>query len=73
MDKGKLIRNMTIGALLGAIILSSRGCSLNKNKPTKEELDVSKIEFSTISDEEFNSRLEEDLAAEFDDLGSKGK
>ena len=73
MDKGKLIRNMTIGALLGAIILSSRGCSLNKSKPTKEELDVSRIEFSTISDEDFNSRLEEDLGADFDDLGSKGK
>lgn len=66
MDKKLFIRNFMIGAALGGIILSSRGCSLNKEKPTKEELDVNEIEFSSISQEEFNSRLEKELARDFD-------
>ena len=68
MDKRKLIRNMAVGAIIGTIIVSSRGCSLNKDKPTKEELDVSRIEFSTISEEEIKSRLEEELETASNDF-----
>ena len=53
MDKKLFIRNFMIGAALGGIILSSRGCSLNKEKPTKEELNVNEIEFSSISQEAY--------------------
>lgn len=57
MKIGTFVRGFAAGTLLGVVLLSTRNCDVNKEKPTKEELKNSSITFETISKEELDRRV----------------
>lgn len=59
MKIGTFVRSFAAGALLGVVLLSTRSCDVNKDKPTEEELKNSSITFETISEEELDRRVTE--------------